>query len=110
MQQKTLLKRTILSPGGIPTLSKDKDEQLKMAHKVVDVLDRGNGKICVVLLRYSADKRVNFYAQVRFFTRKKEHEKFQQTVFVKNKLEQLIYLLDIMNDKAIANKINCNVL
>ena len=35
------------TPVLIPTMSKDIDEQLKLAHKVVDVLDRANGKICV---------------------------------------------------------------
>ena len=34
-------------PVLIPTMSKDMDEQLKLAHKVVDVVDRENGKICV---------------------------------------------------------------
>ena len=33
------------------TMSKDMDEQLKRAHKVVDVVDRANTKICVILLR-----------------------------------------------------------
>ena len=32
-----------------PTLSKDMDEKLKLAHKVVDVVDRANSKICVTL-------------------------------------------------------------
>ena len=35
-----------LIPVLIPTMSKDMDEQLKLAHKVVDVLDRANRKIC----------------------------------------------------------------
>ena len=49
----------------IPTLSKDMDEQLKLAHKVVDVVDRPNKKICVTLLRYNVDKPENSYPQVR---------------------------------------------
>ena len=40
-----------LTPVLIPTMSKDMDEQLKLAHKVVDVVDRANRKICVTLLR-----------------------------------------------------------
>ena len=40
----------------IPTMSKDVDEQLKLAHKVVNVVDRANRKICVTLLRYNVDK------------------------------------------------------
>ena len=39
----------------IPTLSRDMDEQLKLAHKVVEVVDRANRKICVTLLRYNVD-------------------------------------------------------
>ena len=45
-----------LSPVLVSTLSKDMDEQLKLAHKVVDVVDRANRKICVTLLRYSVNK------------------------------------------------------
>ena len=34
-----------LTPVLIPTMSKDIDEQLKLAHKVVDIVDRANRKI-----------------------------------------------------------------
>ena len=76
-----------LTPLRIPTMSKDMDERLKLAHKVVDVVDRANRKICVTLLRYNVNKLESSYAQVRFFTRKKEDEKFQQIVYVKHKFE-----------------------
>ena len=66
-----------LTPVLIPTMSRDMDEQLKLAHKVVDVVDRTNRKICVTLLRYNVDKRESSYAQVRLFARKNEDEKFQ---------------------------------
>ena len=36
-----------LTPVLIPTMSKDMDEQLKLPHKVVDVVDRAKRKICV---------------------------------------------------------------
>ena len=39
-----------LTPVLIPKMSKDMDEQLKLAHKVVDVVDRANRKFCVTLL------------------------------------------------------------
>ena len=81
----------------IPTMSKDMDEQLKLAHKVVDVVDRANRKICATRLRYNVDKPESCYAQVRLFARKKEDEKFQQVVYVKRKLEEFVYLLDVMN-------------
>ena len=39
-----------LTPVVIPTMSKDMDEQLKLSHKVVDILNRANRKIRVTLL------------------------------------------------------------
>ena len=45
-----------LSSVVIPTKSKVMDGQLKLDHRVVDVVDRANRKICVTLLRYSVDK------------------------------------------------------
>ena len=95
-----------LAPVLIPIMSKDMDEQLKLAHKVVDVVDRANRKICVNLLRYNLDKPESSYAQVRLFARKKEDEKFQQVVYVNYVLEEFIYLLDVMNsvyDKILLN-------
>ena len=101
-----------LTPVLIPTMSRDMDEQLNLAHKVVDVVDRTNRKICVTLLRYNVDKPESSYAQVRLFVRKKDDEKFQQVVYVNYKLEEFIYLLDVMNseyDKVITNQPICNV-
>ena len=97
----------ILTPVLIPTMSKDMDEQLKLAHKVVDVVDRANKKICVTLLRYNVDKPESSYAQIRLFARKKEDEKFQQVVYVNYKFEEFIPLLDVMSsvyDKVITNQ------
>ena len=51
----------------IPTLSKDMDEQLKLAHNVVDIVDQANREIFVTLLLYSVDKPESSYAQVRRF-------------------------------------------
>ena len=95
------------------TMSRDMDEQIKLAHQVVDVVDRTNKKICVTLLRYNVDKPESSYAQVRLFATKKEDEKFQQVVYVKHRLEEFIYLIDVMNsvyDKVLTNQPVCFVL
>ena len=97
----------------IPTMSKDLDEQLELAHKVVDVVHRANRKINVTLLRYNVENPESSYAQVRLFARKTEDEKFQQVVYVNYKLEEFIYLLDVMRsvyDEIFTNQPNCNVL
>ena len=94
------------------TLSKDMEEQLKLVHKVIDVVDRPNRRICVTLLRYKLDNPETSYAQVRLFGRKKEEEKFQQIVYVNYRLDEFTYPLDVMNsvyDKVIANQPICNI-
>ena len=102
-----------LSPVLQSTLSRDMEEQLKLVHKVIDVVDRPNRKIGVTLLRYKADNADTSYAQVRLFGRKKEEENFQQIGYVNYRLDEFIYPLDVMNsvyDKVIANQPICNVL
>ena len=89
------------------------EEQLKFVHKVIDVVDRPNRKICVKLLRYKVDNPETSCAQVRLFGRKKEEEKFQQIVYVNYKLDEFLYLLDVMYsvyDKVITNQPICNIL
>ena len=61
-----------MSPARIPPITKYMEEQVKLVHKVVDVVDRLNGKICVTRLQYNVDKPVSSYAQVRLIARKKE--------------------------------------
>ena len=82
------------------------EEQLKLVHKVIDAVGCPNRRICVTLLRYKVDNPETFYAQVRLFGRKKEEEgKFQQIVYVNYRLDEFVYLLDVMNsvyDKRIA--------
>ena len=107
------LREQNLSPVLQSTLSKDMEKQLKLVHKVIDVVDRPNRRICVTLLRYKVDNPETSYAQVRLFGRKKEEEKFQQIVYVNYKLDELVYLLDVMKsvyDKVIGNQPICNVL
>ena len=102
-----------LSPVLQPTLSKDKEEQLKLVHKVIDVVDSPNRKICVTMLRYKVDNLETSYAQIRLFGRKREEDKFQQIVYVNYRLDEFVYLLDVMNSvygKVIANQPICNIL
>ena len=79
------------------TLSKDMEEQLKLVHKVVDIVGRPNRKICVTLLRYKVDNPETSYAHVRLFGRKKEEGKLQQIVYVNYRLDEYVYLFDAMN-------------
>ena len=67
-----------LSAVHILKMSKDKDEQLKQAHKVFDVVDRVNRKTCMTLLRYKLDKPKSSCARVRIFESKKEDGKFHE--------------------------------
>ena len=83
-----------LSPVLQSTLSKDMEEQPKLAHRVIDVVDRPNRRICVTLLRYKADNPETSYVKVRLFGRKKKEEKFQQNVYVNYKLDVYVYLLE----------------
>ena len=90
------------------------DEQLTLAQKVVDVVDRANRKIWVTLLRYNVDKTESSYAQVRLFAKRKDDEKFQHVVvvYVNYKLDEFIHLLDELNsvfDKIITNQPFYNV-
>ena len=76
-----------VSPLLIATMPKHMDEQLKRAHKVVDVVDRTNRKICSTLLRYNVDQPESSYTQVISNAKKKKQEKFQKIVYVKKKPE-----------------------
>ena len=96
----------------VKLLAKDLEEQLRLTHKVVKVVDRPHRKICVTMRRYNVEKPETLYVQVRLFGRKKDEKKFNQFVYVNYKLDEVIYLLDVMNsiyDKVIANEPLCNV-
>ena len=68
------LREQNLSPVLQSTLSIDMEEQLKLVHKVIDVVDCPNRRICVTVLRYKVDNPETSYAQVRLFGRKNEEE------------------------------------
>ena len=59
-----------LSPVLTPTMFEDMDEQRKLAHKMVDAVNRANKKLFLKLLRYSVSKTEVSYAQVRLVGRK----------------------------------------
>ena len=63
-----------LSPVLIPTVSKDRNEQLKLAHIVIEVVEQANRKICVILLRCNVEKLESSHAQVRLIEEKLEGE------------------------------------
>ena len=63
-----------MSPVLIPTMSKDMDEQVKLAHNVIEVVDRVNRKFCVILLPYNVERLEISIAQIRLFASKKEEE------------------------------------
>ena len=77
------------------TLSKDMEEQLKLVHKVIDLVDCWNRRNCVTLLRYKPDNPETSYAQVRLVRPKIEEGKFQQIMYVMYKLDELVYLPDV---------------
>ena len=89
------------------TLSKDMKEQQKLVQKVIDVVDRPNRRTCVTL---QLENPETSYAQVRHFGRKNEEKNIQQIVYVNYRLDEFVYLLDVMNsvyDKVIANQPIC---
>ena len=97
----------------ILTTSQDMGEQLKRAHKVVDLVDRAKRKTCVTLLRYNVDKAECSYAQVRLIARRKEDDGFQRVVYVNFKLWEFICLLVLMKilyAKIVTNQTFCSVL
>ena len=106
-------KKETLPPVQVKLLAKDMEEQLKLTHKVVEVVDRPHRKICLTMLRYNVEKPEFSYVQLRLFGRRTDEEKFNQIVYVEHQLDEFIYFLDVMNsvdDKVIGNEPLCNVL
>ena len=80
---------------------------------MIDVVYQANRNICVTLLRYRVAKPESSYDQVRLFAKKMEKETFQQIVYVNYKLEEVIYLLDVVDsvyDTDNTNEPSCNIL
>ena len=66
----------------VKLLAKDIEEQLKLTHKVVEVVDRSPRRICVTMLRYNVGTPEISYVQVRLFGRRKDEENLNQNVYV----------------------------
>ena len=106
-------KEEILPTVQVKLQAKDMEEQVKLTHKVVEVVNRPSGKIWVAKLCYDVGQPETSYVQVRLFGRRKEEEKTNQLVYKNYKLDELFYLLEVMNsvfDKVTANGTVCNVL
>ena len=89
------------------------EEQLKLIHKNVEVVYRPHRKICVTMLRYNVGKPKTSYVQVRLLGRRNDEEKLNQLVYMNYKLDEFLYLLDVMNsvyDKFTAIEALCYVL
>ena len=69
-----------LSPVLIPTLSEDMDDQLELAHKLVDEVDRANRNFCDSVAVEHGQGR-EFICSSPKFGRNKEDEKFQQFAY-----------------------------
>ena len=101
-----------LPTAQVKLLAKNMDEQLKLRHKVVELVDRPHRRISVTMLSYNVQKPEISYVQVRLIGRRKEEGKFIQIAYVNYKLAEFLYLLDVMNsvyDKVIANEPLCIV-
>ena len=82
-----------LKPVLIHTMSKDMHEQLKLAHKAVDVVDRANRKLCVTLLVVQCGQAWEFLSSSSTKCKEQGDETFQQVVSVNYKLEKFIFHL-----------------
>ena len=71
-----------LSPVQVKLLAKDMEEQLKLTHRFVEVVDQPHRSIWVTMLRYDVEKPETSYVQVRLFGRRRDEEKFNQNVYV----------------------------
>ena len=85
-----LSKEENLPPVQVKLLAKDMEKQLKLPHRILEVVDRPHRKICVTMLRYNVEKPDTSYVQVRLFGRRKDAEKINQIVYVSYKLDEFI--------------------
>ena len=83
-----------LPPIQVKLLVKDMEEQLKLIHKVVEVVDRSHRKICVTIGHYKVEKPETSYNQVRLFVRRKDEKKSTKLfMWTENLMDLIIYLM-----------------
>ena len=66
-----------LPPVQVKLLAKDMEEQLKLTHKIVEVVDQSHRKICVTMLRNNEEKTRDFICSSRIVWKKKARRKIQ---------------------------------
>ena len=98
-----------LQPITIGPFAREMETQLKMAHKVYNVVDLSHRRICVTMLRYKVKIPKTSYVQIRLFTPDKDFQagRFQQIVYVNYRLDEFLELLDVMDsarDKILKNQ------
>ena len=106
------LKEDNLTALTLPHFARDLEIQLKQVQKAYDVVDRSHRKVIVTMMRYKIDEPDTSYVQVRLFGRRKVEEDFKQIVFVNYKLDEFVYLLDVIQsacDQILDNQPMCNI-
>ena len=84
----------IVTPVLRPTMCKDMEEQFNLSHKLNDVVDRANRKICVTLLWYNVDKPDSCYAQVEDLQGRRRTRSFNKlSMWIMNLKNLSIYLM-----------------
>ena len=83
-------------------MSKDKDEQVKLAHQVIDATGCAKNDICVILLRYKVAKSESSYAEVRMCASQEEEETVQQIIVLNDELDNLFRVIDV--DQSVSDR------
>ena len=70
LQSETLAKRKICPHVQMKLLAKNIEEQLKLTHRVVKIVDRPHRMICVTMLRYNVEKPETSYPSAIVWNKK----------------------------------------
>ena len=77
-------------------LSRDIDEQLKHVHKVIEIAEGAKRKVWVTLLRYKEDNP-NHPTRRYDYLHAGRRKRIFNNLSVNYKIDEFIYLLDVMN-------------